>query len=435
MNVYIHTLGCFKNEVDSFGITTTLKNSGFNVVEDLDKADVIILNTCGFIRPAKEEAINYILRFIEQKKKRGIRLIVTGCLAQRYSKEIFDEFPEVDAIVGLGNIKEFPDIINRILDGDRFIKDGNLNELLKFKLDKPSLVYYLKIADGCNNRCRYCAIPLIRGSLQVRRPEEILEEAESALNKGSKELILIAQDLTSYKYKDYTLADLLKDLNSITGEFWIRLMYLYPSRVDENLVNTIANLDKIVKYIDIPLQHIDNTVLISMGRPDRKVAERAIRFAKEIPDVIIRSSFIIGYPTETQTAFENLLEFLSQERLHRVGFFTYSQEENTPAYELGDPIPDRVKRFRMKKAQILQRKIILDFHKSLIGKRYKVLVENKLDRTIDDCKVFIGRTYMDAPEIDSRVFIKSKEDILGKFVEVTIERLDGYDFWGKFWRE
>lgn len=434
MNVYIHTLGCFKNEVDSSGIISALENSGFNIVKDLNDADVIILNTCGFIRPAKEEAISYILRFIERKKKAGVKFIVTGCLAQRYPKELFDEFPEVDAVIGLGNIREFPNIVNKVLNGNRFIKDGNLNNLLNFKVDEPSLVYYLKIADGCNNRCRYCAIPLIRGNLQVRSPEDILREAESVLTRGSKEVILVAQDLTSYKYKDYSIVDLLKELNSITGDFWIRLMYLYPSRVDESLINAIANLDKIVKYVDIPLQHIDDAVLISMGRPGREVAERAIRQVKEIPNVIIRSSFIIGYPTETQNAFESLLEFLDRERLHRVGFFTYSQEENTPAYELGDPIPDRVKRFRMKRAQILQEKITLDFHRSLIGKRFKALVENKLDRTIDNCEVFIGRTYMDAPEIDSIVFIKSKEDILNKFVEIIIEKLEGYNFLGRIWR-
>ncbi len=435
MKVYIHTLGCFKNEVDSSGIATVLKESSFDVVEDINKADIIILNTCGFIKTAKEEAINYILRFIDRKKKTGVRFIITGCLAQRYLEELFDEFPEVDAVIGLGNIREFPDIVNRVLNGNRFMKDGNLNDLLKFKVEKPSLVYYLKIADGCNNRCRYCAIPLIRGNLQVRDPEEILREAEGALAKGSKEIVLVAQDLTSYKYRDYNLVDLLKDLNHMSGDFWIRLMYLYPSRVDENLVTAICNLDKIVKYVDIPLQHIDNSVLTSMGRPNREVAEKAIRLVREIPDVIIRSSFIIGYPTETQNAFENLLEFLDRTRIHRVGFFAYSQEEGTPAYELGDPIPERVKRFRMKKAQVLQEKITLDFHRSLIGKRFRVLVENKLDRTIDDCSIFIGRTYMDAPEIDSRVFIKSKEDILGKFVEITIEKVEGYDFWGRIWRD
>lgn len=435
MKVHIHTLGCFKNEVDSSSIATILKEFSFDIVEDINKADIIILNTCGFIQTAKEEAINYILRFIDRKRKTGARFIITGCLAQRYLKELFDEFPEADAVIGLGNIKEFPDIVNRVLNGDRFMRDGNLNGLLKFRVDKLSLVYYLKIADGCNNRCRYCAIPLIRGGLQVRNQEEILREAEGALAKGSKELILVAQDLTSYKYKDYGLVDLLKDLNSISGEFWIRLMYLYPSRVDENLVTAIANLDKVVKYVDIPLQHIDDSVLASMGRPNREVAERAIRLVREIPDAVIRSSFIIGYPTETQTEFKNLLEFLERKRIQRVGFFVYSQEEGTPAYELGDPVPERVKRFRMRKAQILQEKITLDFHRSLIGKRFKVLVENKLDRTIDDCNIFIGRTYMDAPEIDSRVFIKSKEDILGRFVEIIVERIEGYDFWGRIWRD
>ena len=435
MNIYIHTLGCFKNEVDSSGIVSILKRSGFNITGDINDASVIILNTCGFIKPAKEEAIDYILKFIERKKKTGARIIVTGCLAQRYLKELFEEFPEVDAFVGLGNIESFPDIIQRVLQGERFLKEGNLNDLLKFKVERSALVYYLKIADGCNNRCNYCAIPLIRGGLQVRRPEDIIEEAERAVNSGSKELILIAQDLTSYTYRGYTLVNLLSDLNDIRGEFWIRLLYLYPSRIDEGLVDAIASLDKVVRYIDVPLQHTDDSVLASMGRPPRSVSERALDLIRQIPDVIIRSSFIIGYPTETQDAFENLLEFLFRERIHRVGFFTYSQEEGTPAYGLGDHIPERVKRFRLKRAQSVQREITLEFHKSLIGKRFKVLVENWLDRADNNQKIFIGRTYMDAPDIDSRVFIESKEDILGKFVDIVIEKLQGYDFWGRLWRE
>jgi len=435
MKVYIHTLGCFKNEVDSLGIVTILKNSGFSITEDMNEANVIILNTCGFIRPAKEEAIDYILRYIDRKKESNVKLIVTGCLVQRYLKELSNEFPEVDAFVGLGNIRDFPNIINRVIAGERVLEDGNLENLLNFKVERTSLVYYLKIADGCNNRCNYCAIPLIRGSLQVREPEDIFKEAEIALNNGSKELILIAQDLTSYKYKDYNLVNLLKDLNSLKGEFWIRLLYLYPSRIDKPLVETIANLDKVVKYVDVPLQHIDDSVLISMGRPGRSISEKAIKLIKEIPNVVIRSSFIIGYPTETQTAFENLLEFLSRERIHRVGFFTYSQEEGTPAYKLGDPIPERVKRFRLKKAQSLQKEITLDFHKSLIGKKLKALIENAINRVNNENKIFVGRTYLDAPDIDSRVFIESREDILGNFVDIVIERLEGFDFWGRLWRE
>ncbi|MGC8972244.1 MAG: 30S ribosomal protein S12 methylthiotransferase RimO [bacterium] len=435
MKVYIHTLGCFKNEVDSSGIATILESSGFSITENINEANVIILNTCGFIRPAKEEAIDYILRYINRKKGTNVKLIVTGCLVQRYLRELFNEFTEVDAFVGLGNIKDFPNIIDRVIAGERVLEDGNLENLLNFRVKRASLVYYLKIADGCNNRCSYCAIPLIRGSLQVRKPEDILEEAERVLKNGSKELVLIAQDLTSYNYKGYNLVNLLKDLNSIDGEFWVRLLYLYPSRIDEPLVEAIANLDKIVKYVDVPLQHIDDTVLISMGRPSRAVSERAIKLIKEIPDVVIRSSFIIGYPTETQSAFENLLEFLSEERIHRVGFFTYSQEEGTPAYKLGDPIPERVKRFRLRKAQSLQKGITLDFHKDLIGKKIKVLVENVINKSNSENKIFVGRTYLDAPDIDSRVFIESKEDILGKFVDIILERLEGYDFWGRLWRE
>lgn len=434
MNIYIHTLGCFKNEVDSLGIATALSREGFSIT-NLDRADIIIINTCGFIRPAKEEAISSILRFIGYKKDKDVKVIVTGCLAQRYLLDLAKEFPEVDAFVGLGRIKLFPDIINRVLKGERVVEVGDLNNLLDFKVETFPLVYYLKISDGCNNRCNYCAIPLIRGPLQVREPERILKEAQTAIDMGSKEIVLVAQDLTSYKYGDYTLVDLLKDLDSLDGEFWIRLLYLHPARIDEVLSDTIAVLPKVLKYVDIPIQHIDDGVLASMGRPGRKVIERALMLIKKIPDVVIRSSFIIGYPTETQSAFENLLRFLEEERLHRVGFFTYSPEEGTLAYTLGDPISDRVKRYRLRRAEAIQREIMLDFHRTLIGKRFKALIEGIYKGSEDGYKIFVGRTYIDAPVIDSRVFIKSSEDISGRFIDVEIERLDGYDFIGKVWRE
>ncbi|HOP56370.1 MAG TPA: MiaB/RimO family radical SAM methylthiotransferase, partial [bacterium] len=341
MNIYIHTLGCFKNEVDSSGISTVLKRAGFNMT-NLDEADMVILNTCGFIRPAKEEAINSILRFIDDKNSRGVKLIVTGCLAQRYISDLADEFPEVDAFVGLGKINCFPDIVNRVIRGERVIEGGDLRNLLDFEIEASPLVYYLKISDGCNNRCNYCAIPLIRGPLQTRRPEDILKEARIAIDRGTKEIVLVAQDLTGYNYKGYSIVDLLKDLNSLEGDFWIRLLYLHPARIDEALIEAISNLPRVLRYVDIPIQHIDDGVLKSMGRPGRETTEKAIKLLKKIPGIIIRTSFIIGYPTETQSAFENLLRFLEEERLHRAGFFIYSPEENTPAYDLGDPVPDRV---------------------------------------------------------------------------------------------
>lgn len=434
MNIYIHTLGCFKNEVDSLGISASLSREGFSITS-LEQADVIIINTCGFIRPAKEEAISSILRFIEHKKNRDVKIVVTGCLAQRYLLDLAKEFPEVDAFVGLGRIKLFPDIIDRILKGERVIEGGDLKNLLDFEVESFPLVYYLKVSDGCNNRCNYCAIPLIRGPLQVRRPEEILKEAQMAVNMGSKEIVLVAQDLTSYKYNDYGLVDILKNLNSLHGDFWIRLLYLHPARIGEDLSEAIATLPKVLKYVDIPIQHIDDDVLTSMGRPGRKVVERALKLIKKVPDIVIRSSFIIGYPTETQSAFENLLKFLEKERLHRVGFFIYSPEEGTPAYALGDPISERVKRHRLRKAEAIQREIMLDFHSSLIGKRLRALVEGIHKELDNGCKIFVGRTYVDAPSIDSRVFIESDEDIYGRFIDIEIERLDGYDFIGKIWRE
>lgn len=433
MNIYIHTLGCFKNEVDSSGISTVLKRAGFNMT-NLDEADMVILNTCGFIRPAKEEAINSILRFIDDKNSRGVKLIVTGCLAQRYLSDLADEFPEVDAFVGLGKINCFPDIVNRVIRGERVIEGGDLRNLLDFEIEASPLVYYLKISDGCNNRCNYCAIPLIRGPLQIRRPEDILKEARIAIDRGTKEIVLVAQDLTGYNYKGYSIVDLLKDLNSLEGDFWIRLLYLHPARIDEALIEAISNLPRVLRYVDIPIQHIDDGVLKSMGRPGRETTEKAIKLLKKIPGIIIRTSFIIGYPTETQSAFENLLRFLEEERLHRAGFFIYSPEENTPAYDLGDPVPDRVKRFRLRKAQALQEDIMLEFHRTVIGKRFRALIDGIYKKS-DEGNIFTGRTYMDAPEIDSRVFIESDKDIYGKFLDIEIEGLDGYDFFGKVWRE
>jgi len=435
MNVYIFTLGCFKNEVDSLGIFTALKESGFNIVDKKDDANVIIVNTCGFINSAKEEAIDTVLRFIDYKSVKDVKLIVTGCLVQRYLDELNIEFPEVDGFVGLGRIREFPQFVLKVVNGDRVVEGGVLGELLNFNVKSFSASYYLKISDGCNNRCYYCAIPLIRGPLQVRMPDDILQEATTVISVGSKEIVLIAQDLTSYNYKGYKLENLLKDLNSLPGEFWLRLLYLHPNRIDSSLIDAISSLNKVVKYIDLPFQHSDDNVLVSMGRPGRKITENALKLIREIPDVIIRTTFIIGYPTETIEAFENLMNFLLYERFHRVGFFVYSQEEDTPAFELGDPIPERVKRYRLKRAQDIQEKITREFHSNLIGKVFKVLVEKECKSIDNNSRLFVGRTYMDAPEIDSRVFIKNKEDIMGRFIDVKFTRLNDYDFYGEIWRD
>ncbi|MGB9682505.1 MAG: 30S ribosomal protein S12 methylthiotransferase RimO [bacterium] len=434
MNVYIFTLGCFKNEVDSLGIAGSLEDAGLNIVSRREEADIIIINTCGFINSAKEEAIDTILEFIDYKQTRDVKLIVTGCLVQRYLDELRREFPEMDGFVGLGRFKDFPKIISKIIYGDRVIEEGKIGELLDFKVKDFSLSYFLKISDGCNNRCSYCAIPLIRGPLQVRHPEDILKEAKIAINSGSKEIVLIAQDLTSYDYKGYRLQDLLRDINTLPGEFWIRLLYLHPSRINKEIVNAIASLEKVVKYVDIPLQHSNEDVLKSMGRPGIGIARNALRLIREIPNVIIRTTFIVGYPTETPEAFEDLANFILNERFHRVGFFKYSQEENTPAFSLGDPIPERVKRYRLRKVQDIQEEITREFHLSLIGNVFKVLIEREYNDIDGSSKIFVGRTYMDAPEIDSRVFVESTENITGRFIEVRLTRLDRYDFYGEIWR-
>jgi|YelNatPaOPRAMG01_1025707.scaffolds.fasta_scaffold27837_2 ribosomal protein S12 methylthiotransferase len=435
MNVYIYTLGCFKNEVDSLGISGILKDAGFNIVNGRDDADIIIVNTCGFINSAKEESIDTILRFIEYKHNKNVKLIVTGCLVERYIDELNEEFPEIDGLIGLGRFNDFPGIISKIINGDRIVERGTLRELLGFSVKDFSISHFLKISDGCNNRCYYCAIPLIRGPLQVRHPEDILQEAQRAVSSGSKEIVLIAQDLTSYEYNGYRLQDLLKDINSLPGDFWIRLLYLHPSRINEDIVDAIASLEKVVKYVDLPLQHSDEDVLKSMGRPGKDITKNALRLIREIPDVVIRTTFIIGYPTETREAFEDLVDFIQYERFHRVGFFKYSQEEGTPAFSLGDPIPERVKRYRLKRIQNIQEEITLNFHSGLIGKVFKVLIDKEYRRIDSNSRIFAGRTYMDAPEIDSRVFLESKEDITGRFLEVRLTRLDGYDFYGEIWRD
>lgn len=421
---YTVTLGCPKNIVDSERIAARLGNFGMEIADTPDAADAIIINTCGFITPAKEESIQAIFESIELKKSLGIKkLVVCGCLSQRYMSELKRQIPEVDYFFGIDSYDE----IAEALAG----KKGKA-EVADRILSTPNHYAYLKIAEGCDRKCSFCAIPLIKGKFKSRKEDEIIREAESLRDKGVKEINLIAQDTNYYGVDLYykpKLNELLKELCKVDGIEWIRLLYTYPKNFSPSLVETIAEEEKICNYVDIPLQHISEKVLKSMKRGVSAQAVRGLitKIRKNIPNVVIRSAFIVGYPYEEESDFELLKEFIREQRLDRVGVFTYSAEEGTQAYNLGDPVPEEVKNKRLDELMKMQAEISLEKNKSLIGQKVKVLA----DEILDDGSL-LARTEGDAPEIDNAVIVKTEKNIQpGDFIEVVIKDAETYDLYAE----
>lgn len=402
------SLGCPKNQVDAEIMLSKLQEGGFEIVNDPAEADLIIVNTCAFIESAKKESIENILDMASYKEDYpSIRLLVTGCLAERYRSEIFEEIPEVDGVIGIGadndicavcdkllsfeKVEEYPPKENLCFDGDRI-------------LTTPPYSAYIKIAEGCSNKCTYCAIPSIRGEYRSRHAESILSEAEKLAKEGVKELIVVAQDTTRYGedlYGKNALSPLLRSLCKIDGIEWIRLLYLYPERIDDTLINTIAEESKIVKYMDIPVQHCCERVLRRMNRQgDRQsLTELFNKIRERIPDVTLRTTFIAGFPGETEEEFEELCDFVSEMKFERMGCFAYSEEEGTPAARLDGMLPEEE---RVRRADIindLQSEILDEVNESLIGETLSVIVED-YDGYTDS---YYGRTVMDAPEIDTQI--------------------------------
>lgn len=435
MKIALINHGCAKNLVDSELMLGLLTTKGYEITLDENDAQIVIINTCSFIHDAEKESVQSILQMVEKGKK----VIVTGCLPQKYNEELKDAIPEICAMVGTSNIREIVGIVDKVAD------EAN-EEYISCVSEKPEYVYpenverqqitmgassYVKIADGCNYHCGYCIIPNLRGIYHSRPIENIVEEVKSLVAKGVAEIVLIAQDTTSYGldlYKKQMLPELLKELNKIENLSWIRIMYAYPSQMTDELIDTIAKCDKVVKYIDLPLQHSDKIILENMRRPAFDYEELINKIRERIPGVAIRTAFIVGYPGETDEQFEHLYEFVKKMRFDKMGVFEYSREKNTASYEMSDQVPAKIKHERYKKLMALQQEISYEINQSYIGKTIPCIVESFTDEG-----VVILRSEHDAPEIDGLVYVKSDRTVIpGDIENVKIEKADEYDLFGKF---
>nr|WP_294911160.1 30S ribosomal protein S12 methylthiotransferase RimO [uncultured Eubacterium sp.] len=429
------SLGCPKNQVDGEALLAKLKKAGYEIVNNIEDSDVMIINTCGFIEQAKKEAIDTILEVAEYKNAGLISaIVVTGCLAERYQDEIIKEMPEVDAVLGIGANSDIVKTCDKALCGivtTSFPNKCYLSINDERIISTPSHWAYLKIAEGCDNRCSYCAIPGIRGGFRSRNIESCVDEAKALAESGVKELILIAQDTTKYGqdlYGKYSLDILLKELVKIDGIEWIRLFYCYPQRITDSLINVIANEEKVCNYIDIPLQHSDKTVLKNMNRVGDGDDYRALisKMRKALPDLALRTTFMVGFPGETDEQFENLCKFTEDVKFDKMGCFTFSPEEDTPAYDMQNQIDDDVKVRRQEVLMNKQYSITEELNKQRIGRIYKVIID-----TFDGEK-YVGRSYMDSPEIDSGIIFTCDNNLnIGDFVNVEITDYNGYDLIGE----
>ena len=435
--ISVVTLGCEKNLVDSEIMMGLIEEDGFQITADNKEADVIIVNTCGFIDASKEESINTILELAEYKEKAGLKsLIVTGCLSQRYKEELMTEIPEIDGLIGTGEFQRIGDAIRETLRGNKTVFIGNpvysYENKLPRKRSTPSHYAYLKIAEGCDNLCTFCVIPSIRGHFRSRSIESIVNEAKDMIEQGVKEISLIAQDTSYYgmdKYGKLMLPDLIKKLSAIENLRWIRLHYLYPGYFTKELINEFANNPKLCKYIDIPVQHSEDHILKKMLRPDRKTDIKKLMgdIRKEIPGVSIRTSIIVGFPGETEEDFNNLINFVKEVKFERLGVFTYSEEEGSPAARLSHKVTQETKERRANTLMEVQRSIAGARNQKLVGKEIDVIID-KFDKKNN---IFIGRSQYDAPEIDGEVFVSNIKANIGDIVKVKITHSFDFDLVGE----
>lgn len=433
--VYAVTLGCSKNEVDSELLLGSLDKEFYEIADNLEESNIIIVNTCGFIESAKEESIDTIWDMTKYKEDNCQYLILAGCLAQRYSKELIEEIEDIDAIIGTGNIKDLNSVLEELegKTGKKIIKTDNIDNSYLEDVDRInfSTTAYVRISEGCDNLCTYCIIPKLRGKHRSRKYDDIIKEVNNLVDNGVREIILIAQNTSDYGidlYGEYSLYKLLDKLNEINDIKWIRVLYLYPDNFNEDLIRSIKNNDKIVKYVDIPLQHINNNVLKMMGRRTTKedIVNLINMLRKDIPNIIIRTTFIVGFPGETEEEFNELYDFVEEIKFDRLGVFTYSKEEDTPAYSLPNHLDEEVKESRSNKIMELQRRISEDNMMNKIGNSYEVLIEEDAGENI-----YVGRSYMDSPEIDGVVYVNAKEELdLDQFVRVKITEYLEYDLIG-----
>lgn len=431
------SLGCPKNQVDAERMLAQLDKNGFQIADCYEGVDAVIINTCGFIDAAKQEAIENILEMAQLKEEGTVKkIIVTGCLAQRYKEEILAEIPETDAIVGIGANGNIADITKKVIEGEKIYEMPSNTELPlvgERLLTTPEHWAYLKIADGCSNRCTYCSIPSIRGDFRSVEFETVIDEAKALADAGTKELILIAQDTTSYGidlYGKLRLHELLDALCEIEGIEWIRMLYCYPDKITDELIETMARQPKVLHYIDLPLQHADDNMLKAMNRRGDSAHIRSVisKIREAMPDAVIRTTFIVGFPGEGEKEFENLAEFVNEIEFDRLGCFSFSPQEGTPAYDFEDQIEEDVK---LRRGEIImqdQLEIVTVKNHERIGKTYRVIVED-YDGYTDS---YSGRTYMDAPEIDGMIsFTTSNHYETGDFAEVEIIGMNDYDLIGK----
>lgn len=435
--VKVTTLGCEKNLVDSEIMVGLVEQRGYAVAESDEEATVMIVNTCGFIDIAKEESVNTILDMADLKRTGKLKaLIVAGCLTQRYKEELMQEMPEIDGIVGTGDFHKINDIIDEALLGRKPVMVGNpvfnYEQALPRKLSTPRYTAYIKIAEGCDNACTFCSIPMMRGKFRSRSIESIVAEAENLAKQGVREISLIAQDSTNYGsdlYQSFMLPELLNRVSEVPGIAWVRLHYAYPGFFTDELIDVIANNPKVCKYIDMPLQHSEDHILKKMRRPGRQrdVRELVEKIRSRIPDVALRTSLIVGFPGETEEDFEKLCRFVEDIRFDRLGVFAYSQEEDTPASRLPDQVPEDVKEWRANTLMEIQRRISGEQNSRHVGETIDVLIERYDGRN----DVYIGRSQYDAPEIDGEVYVSRAVTDIGEILKVKITHAYEFDLSGE----
>lgn len=425
------SLGCDKNRVDTEKMLSILGSD--KITSDLSEAQIVIINSCAFLESSRKEAIDTVFEVDEMRRNGKLeKIVLTGCMPQKFVAEMFDEFKEVDVFLGTGDYEYLPEAIEVAYRGERvnYVGKGKLFKTEKRVLTTPLHYAYLRIADGCNNHCTYCLIPSIRGKYRSEKEEDLIREAEGLGEIA--ELIIVAQDITCYGtdlYGEYKLVELLRKLSELDNVGSIRLLYCYPDKLSDELIAEIKNNDKIIKYLDIPLQHADNAVLKRMNR--KGTGEEYLRLIEklrsEIPEIAIRSTFIAGFPGETEEEFKNLLSFIKKAKLTNAGFFAYSREEGTPSYKMAGQLDEKMKEERVKKLYAEQRKISRKNNENLVGKTVKVLCDG-----VDyDKQSFYGRAYFSAPDIDGKVYFTSDKDISqGEYYEVLIEKCDDYDLYG-----
>lgn len=438
MNILFVSLGCDKNLVDSEVMLGLIREKGYNITNDEKEADIIVVNTCCFINDAKEESIQTILEMAEYKKTGNLKaLVVTGCLAERYKAEIQEEIEEVDAVLGTSSYENIVEVIDEVLIGKKIQNFKDVNYLPNTKANRVNTTggffSYLKIAEGCDKHCTYCIIPKVRGNYRSVPMEKLVEEAKMLASNGVKELILVAQETTLYGVDIYgkkSLPTLLKEFCKIDGIEWIRILYCYPEEITDELIEVIKEEDKICNYLDMPIQHATDGILKRMGRRTNKqeLLDIVTKLRQNIPDISLRTTLITGFPGETEEDQEELLDFIDEVEFDRLGVFTYSPEDDTPAAKMESQIDEETKIARRDEIMELQQEISYEISEKMVGKTLKVLIEGKLPED----NVFIGRTYKDAPNVDGYIFVTSDRELMsGEFVNALVTGAKEYDLMGE----